>query len=472
MNNKFNKIIVSFIVTVMMVACDSDSFLTEGPVDELPTETALATASLIDAAVTGGYDLVARSSYYGRDFIMACETMSDNVVLNPSNSGRFVSEYLYSSVKGDGDARGVFSRIYEVIAAGNNIINFADNCEDCTDEELNQAKGQAYALRAMGHFDLLRLFAFPYNTTATSVAPGADGTGGNLGVQLRTDTAITYPARSTVSEGFDMVISDLETAATLLQNLDGSALGTQFSKQGVEALLSRVYLYRGTNADLLLAKSYANSVISSGIYALLSNSSYAAGWSGLGNSETILQVAYSSVDNNATNALSYIYIPEGYGDFPPSTDLLGLYSSNDVRNSWFQTSDLTYTYKFPGRDGQATLSDIPLIRLSEMYLNLAEAEYKLGNEGLAQDALDLIVQRADPSLGDNSSTGADLLNDILTERRKELAFEGHRLFDVNRNQLDMVRVPGDISYPNCRTIYPIPVDETNANPNVDQNECY
>ena len=64
------------------------------------------------------------------------------------------------------------------------------------------------------------------------------------------------------------------------------------------------------------------------------------------------------------------------------------------------------------------------------------------------------------------------MNAILTERRKELAFEGHRLFDVNRNKLDMNRVPGNISYPNCLTIYPIPADETNVNENIVQNECY
>ncbi len=468
MKNKLNILVLS-VILVVIASCNVDNFLDEKPFDSLDQTTAFADPSLVTAAITGGYDLMARTTYYGRDFVIASEAMADNVDLKPDNSGRFVSEYRYSTNDSDGDATGIFQRIYLVVSAANGIIENIDNCTTCTQTEIDEALAQAYSLRAMAHFDAVRFYAFPYSTTDASVAPGANGAGGNLGIPYRLSTGTELPARDTVAENFDNIISDLTTAEGLFSTA-GSPLGSRFSKNAVRALLSRVYLYK---EDYPNAKRYADLVIGSGIYTLIPNGSYAASWNGLGNSETIMQVAYSEVDNNATNGLSYIYIDEGYGDFVPTAELLGLYSGTDVRNDWFRTLDVIYSYKLPGRDDQPGLNDVPLIRLAEMYLNKAEAEYHLTNTGAAQDALDVVAQRADAALADNASTGAMLLDDILTERRKELAFEGHRLFDVNRNKLDMNRVTGNVTYPNCLTIYPIPADETNVNnENMIQNECY
>lgn len=467
MKNKLNILVLS-VILVVVASCNIDNFLDEKPFDALDQTTAFADPSLVTAAITGSYDLVSRVSYYGRDFIIASEAMADNVDLKPDNSNRFTSEYRHTTIDSDGDATGIFQRIYLVVSAANGIIENIDNCTTCTQTEIDEALGHGYALRAMAHFDAVRFFAFPYNTTDPSVAPGANGAGGNLGIPYRLSTGTELPARGTVADNFANIISDLTTAESLFSS-PGAPLGSRFSKNAVRALLSRVYLYKEDYAN---AKAYADLVINSGIYTLVPNGSYAASWNGLGSSETILQMAYSEVDNNATNGLSYIYIDEGYGDFVPTAELLGLYSGTDVRNGWFRSLDVIYSYKLPGRDGQPGLNDIPLIRLSEMYLNKAEAEYHLGNTAAAQDALDVVAQRADAALADNVNSGEALLNDILTERRKELAFEGHRLFDVNRNKLDMNRVPGNVTYPDCLTIYPIPADETNVNENIVQNECY
>jgi hypothetical protein len=468
MKNKLNILVVS-VILIVMASCNSDEFLEEKPFDQLDQAVAFADPSLVNAAVTAGYDMLSRVSYYGRDFIIASEAMADNVDLKPDNSNRFTSEYRYSTIDDDGDATGIYSRIYRAVAVANGIIENIGNCTSCSETQIGDALGHAYALRAIAHFDGVRFFAFPYNTTDASVAPGANGAGGNLGVPYRLSTGTELPVRSTVAENFANIISDLKTAESSF-TIAGAPLGSRFSRNAVKALLSRVYLYMEDYAN---AKSYADQVIGSGIYTLVPNTSYAASWNGLGSSETILQMVYSETDNLATTGLSYIYIDEGYGDFIPTEELLGLYSASDVRNGWFRDLDVTYTYKLPGRDNQPGLNDIPLIRLSEMYLNKAEAEFHLGNVSDAQDALDVVAQRSDATLSDNFSTGATLLNEILTERRKELAFEGHRLFDVNRNKLDMNRIfTGTITYPNCLTIYPVPADETNVNENMVQNECY
>jgi len=434
MKNKFNIIVLS-VALIFMGSCNSEGFLEENPKDELDQAVAFADVTLVEAAVTGLYDLMSRVTYYGRDYVIASEVMADNVFLHPGNSGRFVSEYFHSTIDSDGDASGIFGRIYRVISNANGVIENISNCTNCTQEDIDDALGHAYATRGIAHFDLMRFFAFPYNVTDASVAPGANGAGGNLGIPYRTSTGTELPARNTVAENFASVISDLQSAQNRLSD-QGSQLGSRFSKNGVKALLSRVYLYM---EDYSNARAMADQVINSGIYELVSNGDYAASWNGLGSSETILQMVYSEADNLATTGLSYIYIPEGYGDFPPTQELLDLYSPADVRNGWFVEDDFTYSYKLPGRGIplQPGLNDIPLIRLSEMYLNKAEAEYHLGNTIAAQLALDVIAQRADAGLPPNNSAGSALLTDILNERRKELAFEGHRLFDVNRNKLNI-----------------------------------
>ena len=471
MKRYISNILVLGVILVGVSSCTSDEFLDEKPFDQLDQAVAFADANLVNAAVTAGYDMMSRVTYYGRDFVIASEAMADGVDLKPDNSNRFTSEYRYSTIAEDGDANGIYARIYRAVASANGIIENIGNCTSCTQNEIDEALGHAYAIRAIAHFDALRFFAFPYNTTDASVAPGANGAGGNLGVAYRLTTGTELPVRGTVAENFANIIADLKTAESSFVT-EGAALGSTFSRNAVKALLSRVYLYM---EDWANAKSYADQVIGSGAYTLVPNSSYAGSWNGLGSSETIFQMVYSETDNLATTGLSYIYIDEGYGDFIPTQELLNMFSGSDVRNGWFRTlgDGLVYTYKLPGRDGQPGLNDIPVIRLSEMYLNKAEAEFHLGNISDAQDALDVIAQRADAALPDNASTGAPLLADILNERRKELAFEGHRLFDVNRNKLDMNRLfTGPITYPNCLTIYPVPADETNVNENMDQNECY
>src|SRR5690606_40868569 len=118
------------------------------------------------------------------------------------------------------------------------------------------------------------------------------------------------------------------------------------------------------------------------------------------------------------------------------------------------------------------------MRLAELYLIRAEARAKLGNNiAGAQDDLDMVRQRALPTAVDNTDTGTTLQSAILLERRLELAFEGQRLWDLMRNKLDIVRTQCTssnchIPYGSESVILPIPQNETDANPIIEQNPGY
>ena len=99
--------------------------------------------------------------------------------------------------------------------------------------------------------------------------------------------------------------------------------------------------------------------------------------------------------------------------------------------------------------------------------------------------LNALMAKRDPAGVPYSSAGAELFNDVVLERRKELAFEGDRLYDMNRLQLAINRIanPGalpissndlSVSFPDYRRIAPIPQNEINANPKIasQQNPGY
>lgn len=95
---------------------------------------------------------------------------------------------------------------------------------------------------------------------------------------------------------------------------------------------------------------------------------------------------------------------------------------------------------------------------------------------MAQEVFLLLPKELIPSVTEITETGAALIDRILLERRKELAFEGHRLFDLNRNKRSVTIIQGDQSiqaeYPNDKFILPIPLSELNANTNMVPNPGY
>ncbi|MGY0039641.1 RagB/SusD family nutrient uptake outer membrane protein [Pedobacter sp. NJ-S-72] len=118
-----------------------------------------------------------------------------------------------------------------------------------------------------------------------------------------------------------------------------------------------------------------------------------------------------------------------------------------------------------------------MIRVSDVYLIAAEAAKGASNEPLALTYLNKLVSERDPGLI-YASAGSQLLDDIITERRKELAFEGDRLHTLNRLRRDIKRsnvfptAAMNIPYTDFRRIGPIPQTETNNNPNISQNPGY
>jgi hypothetical protein len=476
---KFKQIKYLGLVGIALISLNScnDIDLESTPYDSVAVLDGIQNLSSATASVDGMYDLLYRVDYYGRELMVTPEVAADNILVSPSNSGRYLTQYQYSVLPTTGSVENVWSNLYKNINAANTVLNFSSNASDANGAEMNEIKGHALAIRGMAHFDLVRTYAFPFSTTDASVAAGADGNGGHLGVPLLIEYGQERHApRATVAAIYTQVIEDLTTAISLLPatNTDSNS---KYNKSAVQALLSRVYLYK---EDYPNAFAMANNVITSGNYSSATNATYMTNWDGFMDSDVILQLPASTNDNNGFDALGSIYVDTGddgnggYGDLIPTTDLTSLYSATDVRNNWFRLkSGVNYNFKF----ANSWTTTIPVIRLSEVYLTLAEAAAMGGGSITAgQKALDKVAQTADPAVAATTSTGVALLNEVKIERRKELAFEGHRLYDLVRWKQDVVRndisspsTIATITYPNPRMIWPLPQSEVDANDSINEN---
>ncbi|WP_162427774.1 RagB/SusD family nutrient uptake outer membrane protein [Pontibacter pudoricolor] len=457
---KVNKYIkVSLMLAILGFTTPScDDVLEKDPTASLSNEAALDSFEGIKTALTGAYSGLGGLNYYGRDFVVTPEVAADNVKLSATNTGRFVSQYNYSGlVAANGDVAGFWNTAYNVLARTNNVINSMDVVKEGAETERNQVLGEALFLRALVHHDLVRLFAQPYNFTPN---------GSHLGIPVVLKSELGNPARNTVAEVYTQIIEDLERASDLMTI--NPAKPFTASKYAAEALLSRVYLYKG---DWRKAADAATAAVNG--YKLVAGEDYVDMWSSEATTESIFEIQFLLSDNRGANNPGYIYIKEGYGDLLPTQDVLDIYEEGDVRLDIFRNfAGQAYIYKIPGKETPG-LSNIIVLRLAEVLLNRAEALAELGEKPAALTDINKIRERA----GVAPIGIADLTVDfILEERRRELAFEGHRLFDIKRRGQDLVREDCNLQA-NCTIeagsnyfAYPIPQRELDANPNIKEQQ--
>ena len=464
----------------------------------------LRTALDFERVLNGAYARMRESGYYNFGYVNGGDVGTDNLIETQASLGnnRLIAQWTFNP--GSLGVSRVWNTPYVVINQANAVLENVDNLVETAPGQKNRIKGQALAIRALAHFDLMRFFAASYDRNSDA-----------LGIAIKLKSEATFPPRNTVRECYDQIYKDMEEAETLLADVD--ALINQGSRKskldinGVRALRARVSLYAKQWAD---AREYANKVINEsninlssilvgatptpGITAgaLGSTTTFQSVWFNDLNSsvETIFAVAF-----NVGQGSPGFFPNDGVNAFTVSSDWLSLFTgtpTNDVRynvayNPGASPAAATYL-KFSGRFAGAVTPpnlvprdgnvDVKVFRIAEMYLIRAEAAFNLGDEASARG--DIRTLRANRISG--YSAGADAIGDILdaiqVERRKELIGEGHRWFDARRYGVSFDRgaAPGDGDCPstapdcqlpagNFRFVFPIPLTEINANKAMVQN---
>ena len=448
--------IVTTVLFLSLASCEK-SFLELKPPTSLTPEFALATEADLQVALRGAYAGLKSTALYGRSLMVLGDMMADNTYQSALNTNRYTNFNLYNYLVTDGDVAGLWNASYSVILRANNIINspIADNAN------IQQIKGEAYAIRALAYFNLVRYFASPYTLDPSK-----------LGVPIITTyQADLKPERAKIADVYTLINKDLTQAFTLMTKFTNSS---QFSKYSAKALQAKVYLAMGDKTN---AKTAALDVITNSGFTAISSAAHTGYWAGVAprtdKVETLLEISFDAVANNAFDALSYIYLQSGnYGDMLCSSELYDLFESTDIRKSLYATGTRgglasVFVNKYSSFTGDH--SDTKVIRMSEMYLIAAEASYPSNTADALKYVNEVTSRRGATAI---ASSGSALLEDIITERRKELAFEGERYLDMQRLQRNIARSKNypaaalSIDFTNYRRIMPIPQGELDANPSI------
>jgi hypothetical protein len=448
--------IVTTVLFLSLASCEK-SFLELKPPTSLTPEFALATEADLQVALRGAYAGLKSTALYGRSLMVLGDMMADNTYQSALNTNRYTNFNLYNYLVTDGDVAGLWNASYTVILRANNIINspIADNAN------IQQIKGEAYAIRALAYFNLVRYFGSPYTLDPSK-----------LGVPIITTyQADLKPERAKIADVYTLINKDLTQAFTLMTKFTNSS---QFSKYSAKALQAKVYLAMGDKTN---AKTAALDVITNSGFTAISSAAHTGYWAGVAprtdKVETLLEISFDAVANNAFDALSYIYLQSGnYGDMLCSSELYDLFETTDIRKSLYATGirgglASVFVNKYSSFTGDH--SDTKVIRMSEMYLIAAEASYPSNTADALKYVNEVTSRRGATAI---ASSGSALLEDIITERRKELAFEGERYLDMQRLQRNIARSKNypaaalSIDFTNYRRIMPIPQGELDANPSI------
>lgn len=398
--------IIGICLTLTILA-GCDDFLDIQPTGKVIPKTGREYRALLTEAYS------AIPSDRGKTVFRTDELILDNQNTTTEGLNSFLNIWLWlDDESADGTSSFGWRSFYYVSYIANTIIENGETMTEATSTERSQLIGEAYMLRAYMHFVLVNLYGEPY-THCDPVTSKA------IPLKLNSDVNATLK-RNTVEEIYTSILSDINKAKELL-NVDtwDEGFTYRFNRLSIDAFLAKVYLYMG---DWDNAYQYASNVITQhGDLEDLTTSS-------------VLPSHYKSVEAilSMENIMPAIYQTEGR----INTELLNLYRSGDMRKSKYYrqvTASISTLQKGGNNEYRCTF------RSSEFYLIAAEAALELEDLDKARLHLTTLMKaRYHKNIFPKEETKVNNMNqdelrqEIQDERFRELAFEGHRWFDLRR----------------------------------------
>jgi starch-binding outer membrane protein, SusD/RagB family len=431
-----------------------------------------------ESVLTGSYSGFLQDGYYSCSganasgaFNFLPDISGDDLIETLESLGNYRrhAEWTYNNT--DVWVTNAWNDVFVVLSPANILLRDIDAVPGDAKAK-NRLKGQALAIRAHVHFDMLRSWGLSLNRNSNA-----------LGVPyVKVYDVNGQPPRLTVKETYDNILADLSAAKALLSNIDrpinSSSKKAYFDLNTVNAMIARVNFYAG---ELNAAAAAAQLVINDVPLATLSE--FPKIWT----DETAADVIWAPAFETATDGYTYenaFFARGNRSTYRPTSDLMALYGPGDIRPASYYgvIGGRTVVTKYLGK-GTATdgLVNWKAYRVSEMYLILAESLYPT-NQTAARNVLDQLRSNRIAGYTSIGETGTALLTAIRTERRKEMAFEGYRFYEFKRlGNIPVARVGCGIgSLSNICNLssssrawaWPIPQNEIIANPNIQQTPGY
>jgi starch-binding outer membrane protein, SusD/RagB family len=466
-----------------------EKFLDIEPQQAVSDATVYSTHEGIVNALNGAYERIAGPQLYAGTSIFHSDLVGNSGEFNWVGTFIQYRQWNWKSMDpNDGFITAKWSRSYQAIDLCNNILA---NIETVNEASRVRVEGEARFIRGILYFELVRFYALPFVKGQANDHPGVP-------LVLTPTTGITddsYPARETVANVYQAILSDLNQAKTLLADIPAGfgANGGRATKNTASAFMARVHM---AMEEWALAAEEANTVINAfGGYGALHSHPRAA----FNNDEYTMEDVFMINQNATSNAgqandgitTFFASLPGlGRGDVYASGDFFNKFEPEDLRIQITDNPDIgsiadvsTMIYIGVGTDpGSPMISkwgkhdaNVPVIRLAEMILTRAEANFRNGSAIGAAPLDDINAIRA----RSNASAWTNLtLERIAEERFRELNAEGHKLHDLRRFRGSVVAPSGSpfvgetIQWNDGRLVLPIPQREIDVNENLVQNDAY
>jgi hypothetical protein len=447
---------------VLSVSCKKLIAIPANPPNMIPTSQVFADSSDIMGAIAGVYanfkvngggasiasGLV--TEYTG----LSSDELSYNLVSDVNTTEFYTNGLVASNPLPDNCWSSAYSALYEVNASLTGIASSAG----ISDSLKNQLLGELKTIRAFYYFNLVNLFG---------------------GVPLVTETNFNVTQsqpRASVDSAYGLILSDLTSARAMLKPSYPSAGRARINRYTADALLAKVYLYRGDWVD---AANIASEAVNSNVYSLVPvlTQVYLDG-----STEAIWQLPGKGTSSQTTEATTLIPFSNfSVPNYTITSTLFNAFETGDARKtSWIGTATVGgqayhYVYKYKNRlASAATTEDYMMFRLGELYLNRAEALANQGKTDSALADLNKVRVRAGLAAVTTVTSQTDLLSRIAHERQVELFCEwGARWFDLKRTvAIDSVLGAEKTGWQSFDALYPIPQNEITDNSFLIQNPGY
>lgn len=433
------------------------------------------------------------------DWLVCTEVRCDNAYAGSTSTGEIMALESNSQDPENKNVVRDWNYYLARVSKANQIITYIDAIKEkdatMTQEEHDSWKAQAYCWRAYNWFNMARLWGAIPMLDSDPPAITAEN--------VNEVYSLYYPSRTPVEEVYDQIIEDLEYAVQYAPNTD-TADKFKFTKGFAAGMLARVYA-EAPRQDYDKVKTYCEQVERMN-YSLLDNYGDLWGYDDTdamrNSSESIFEVTWTRSAGNWVWMMFHrnYYVPDDSFTWAkwitPSRNLIAAYDAagDTERKNASIIEDVCTWSSYYGKDHYMFMHKCPtnatsyiLMRLGEIKLLHAEALANLGELDLARDIVNEIRHRAGIGQIPVPTSKQEMLDAVLAERRLELAFEGHRWFDLVRygKVLDVVNGANNSSsdsfdsYVSVRrtltqqtVLLPVPGTAMDINPNLTQNKGY
>lgn len=469
MTTRHIKKITVVLSALILLTTSCKKFKDINPTDTVDPSKAFRNLNDINMGLLGAY------AYLDYTLMGTTSIVTDEAMVPLENTVSNLDAYRWQYTAANGSVTSAYNDYYVSIDRANRALAAIDQitllASDVPTRE--RYRGELLAMRAYCHFELLRAYASSYDANA-------------LGVAYMKKSEISYPSR----ESFAAVVADIKADLIAAKALIPSTFTdkTRITKIAVSAMQARLALYEKNWADAI---TYSTEVIQA--LPLATKAQFPGLWTDANDSEVAWKLKRTGTTDSRIGSF-YYRESGGIVLYAPSNKLINTYNkTTDLRYAAYIKFDATrgtgksqyLVNKYIGGTPSTApgLTDIKLFRTGEMYLIRAEAEAE--STTLTDAANDLNALRAARiNAYVNETFGGDkgvVISAIYTERFKELAFEGHRFFDLKRRNYPIDRLPEDavsaagaVHLDNTQAQYsfPIPAVELTVNPNIVQNPKY